>query len=101
MFDGDEMNIHLAQSVQTRNELKHIANVKLQIIGSKDSSPIIGCVQDALSGAYLLTQPEVKIKGSDVASFLCNTSSETKNQIDMNKIYTDHEIFSHIILISL
>ena len=91
------MNIHLAQSVQTRNELKHIANVKLQIIGAKDSSPIIGCVQDALSGAYLLTQPEVKIKGSDVASFLCNTSSETKNEIDMNKIYTGHEIFSHII----
>jgi len=97
MFDGDEMNIHLAQSVQTRNELKHIANVKLQIIGAKDSSPIIGCVQDALSGAYLLTQPEVKIKGSDVANFLCNTSSETKHEIDINKIYTGHEIFSHII----
>ena len=27
-FDGDEMNIHLAQSIQARNELKRIANVK-------------------------------------------------------------------------
>ena len=91
------MNIHIAQSVQARNELKRIANVKYQIIGAKDSSPIIGCVQDALSGSYLLTKLNTQIKGSDVANFLCNTSSETKNEIDLNKIYTGHEIFSHII----
>ena len=97
MFDGDEMNIHIAQSVQARNELKRIANVKYQIIGAKDSNPIIGCVQDALSGCYLMTKLDTKIKGSDVANFLCNTSSDTKNEIDPNKIYTGHEIFSHII----
>ncbi len=97
MFDGDEMNIHSAQSIQARNELRRIANVSLQIIGAKDSNPIIGCVQDALSGAYLLTQQDVRVKGHDVANFLCNTSSETKFEIDMNKIYTGHEIFSYII----
>ena len=96
-FDGDEMNIHIAQSVQARNELKRIANVKFQIIGAKDSNPIIGCVQDALSGAYLLTQDNIKIKGSDVANFLCTTSSETKTEIEMDKMYTGKEIFSHII----
>ena len=92
-----EMNIHMAQSVQAINELKRIANVKYQIIGAKDSNPIIGCVQDALSGCYLLTKLDTKIKGSDVANFLCSTSSDTKNEIDPNKIYTGHEIFSHII----
>jgi len=46
----------MAQSIQTINELKRIANVKYQIIGAKDSNPIIGCVQDALSGCYLLTK---------------------------------------------
>jgi DNA-directed RNA polymerase II subunit RPB1 len=96
-FDGDEMNIHIAQSIQARNELKRIANVSLQIIGAKDSNPIIGCVQDALSGAYLLTLPDVRIKGSDVANFLCNTTSEYKFEIDKNKIYTGHDIFSYII----
>jgi len=97
MFDGDEMNVHIAQSIQARNELRRIANVALQIIGAKDSNPIIGCVQDALSGAYLLTQPDVRVKGIDVANFLCNTSSDTKFEIDMEKIYTGHEIFSYII----
>jgi DNA-directed RNA polymerase beta' subunit len=97
MFDGDEMNIHLAQSVQARNELKRIANVKYQIIAAKDSNPIIGCVQDALSGSYLLTKLNNKIPGTEVANFLCNTSSDTKFEIEKDKLYTGHEIFSHII----
>ena len=97
MFDGDEMNIHIAQSVQARNELKRIANVKYQIIGAKDSNPIIGCVQDALSGCYLLTKLNNKISGADVSNFLCTTSSDTKFEIDKNKTYNGHEIFSHII----
>jgi len=91
------MNIHLAQSIQARNELKRIANVKFQIIGVKDSNPIIGCQQDALSGAFLLTQKNVKIKGSDAANILCNTSSKTKYELDMNKEYTGLEVFTKII----
>ncbi len=97
MFDGDEMNIHLAQSIQARNELKRIANVQYQIVGVKDSSPIIGCQQDTLSGAYMLTEPNVGLKGWEVANILCNTTSDTKFAIQMDKEYTGHEIFSHII----
>ena len=97
MFDGDEMNIHLAQSIQARNELKRIANVQYQIVGTKDSSPIIGCQQDTLSGAYMLCEPNVRIKGWEVANILCNTTSDTKFEIEMNKEYTGHEVFSHII----
>ena len=96
-FDGDEMNIHLAQSIQARNELKRIANVQYQIVGAKDSSPIIGCQQDTLSGAYMLSEPNVRIKGWEVANILCNTTSDTKYEIEMNKEYTGHEVFSHII----
>lgn len=97
MFDGDEMNIHLAQSIQARNELKRIASVQYQIVGAKDSSPIIGCQQDTLSGAYFLTDPSVKLKGWEIANIICNTTSNTKLDIKMNKEYTGHEIFSHII----
>ena len=92
-----EMNIHLAQSIQARNELKRIANVQYQIVGVKDSSPIIGCQQDTLSGAYMLTEPTVRLKGWEVANILCNTTSDTKFKIKMDKDYTGHEIFSQII----
>jgi hypothetical protein len=96
-----EMNIHLAQSIQSRNELKRIANVQYQIVGVKDSSPIIGCQQDTLSGAYMLTDPNVKVKGWEIANILCNTTSETKFDIEMDKEYTGHEIFSHIIPVGI
>ena len=95
------MNIHLAQSIQARNELKRIANVQYQIVGVKDSSPIIGCQQDTLSGAYMLTEPNVRLKGWEVANILCNTTSENKFDIEMNKEYTGHEIFSHIIPVGI
>ena len=101
MFDGDEMNIHLAQSIQARNELKRIANVQYQIVGVKDSSPIIGCQQDTLSGAYMLTEPTVRLKGWEVANILCNTTSDTKFEIEMDKEYTGHEVFSHIIPVGI
>ena len=100
-FDGDEMNIHLAQSVQARNELKRIANVQFQIVGVKNSSPIIGCQQDTVSGAYMLSEPNVKIMGYEVANILCNTTSETKFNIIMDKEYNGHEIFSHIIPVGI
>ena len=95
------MNIFLAQSIQARNELKRIANVQYQIVGVRESSPIIGCQQDTLSGAYMLTDPSVKLKGWEVANILCNTTSETKFNIKMNEEYTGHEIFSHIIPVGI
>ena len=96
-FDGDEMNIHLAQSVQARNELERITNVKYQIVGAKNSNPIIGCVQDTVSGAYLISQKDSKIEYFDACNFLCNTSSKNKVKLKKNKNITGSELFSYII----
>lgn len=95
-FDGDEMNIHLAQSIQARNELNRIANVKYQIIGSKDSNPIIGCKLDAIAGAYLLSVDK-SIPYDIAANLLCCTSSSIKNQLEKGKSITGRELFSYII----
>ena len=96
-FDGDEMNLHLGQTIQSRNEIELLANVMYQIIGAKTSNPIIGCQQDSISGAYMLSVSTKKIKGKDVANMLCNTSSIKKYNIDLDKEYTGNEIFSFII----
>ena len=95
-FDGDEMNIHLAQSVQARNELDRIANVKYQIIGGKDSNPIIGCKLDAIAGAYLLSVDKM-IPYDIAANLLCCTSSPIKYQLEKGKSVTGKELFSYII----
>jgi len=96
-FDGDEMNIHLAQSIQARNELEKIANVKFNIIGARDSNPIIGCVQDTLTGAYVLSFPDTKIDYHTACNILCGTTSEFKFNLEKNKDLTGYELFSQII----
>ena len=55
-FDGDEMNMHVPQSEQTRIEINTLASVSTQIISPADNKPIISLVQDTCVGAYLLTR---------------------------------------------
>ena len=97
-FDGDEMNIFVAQSIQAKNELARITNAKYQIIHAKNSNPIIGCVQDTLIGAYMLSKDDVKIERSDALNMLANTSVIDKIIIPKDKKYlTGKEVFSYLI----
>ena len=90
------MNCHLAQSIQARNELERIANVKYQIISAKDSNPIIGCVQDSLSGAYIMSMDN-NINYNMACNLLCNTSSLSKSQLKKGETFNGKQVFSHII----
>ena len=58
-FDGDEMNMHVPQSIQAQSELINIASVNHQIISPRENKPIITIVQDTLLGIYKLTQSEI------------------------------------------
>ena len=58
-FDGDEMNMHVPQSIQAQSELINIAAVNHQIISPRENKPIITIVQDTLLGIYKLTQSEI------------------------------------------
>jgi DNA-directed RNA polymerase II subunit RPB1 len=101
-FDGDEMNIHVGQSTIARNELRAIANVKNQIISAKNSNPIIGCTQDALSGAYLLTTSDYKLNYYDFCNIISTTSYVNnfingKFKVSKKDKIDGRECFSYII----
>jgi len=57
-FDGDEMNMHVPQSLAAMCELINIATVKRQIISPSENKPIITIVQDTLMGVHKLTSYE-------------------------------------------
>ena len=57
-FDGDEMNMHLPQSIQSRYELEHLTLVPTQIIDPGKCQPVIYIVQDTIIGSYELTQDD-------------------------------------------
>jgi len=56
-FDGDEMNLHLPQSVEAATELREIAAVPKQLISPRLSKPLVSVVQDTLVGVNRLTRP--------------------------------------------
>lgn len=67
-FDGDEMNLHVPQSIQTMSELKDFASVPYHIIGPKDGKPIIEVVQDTMLGSFRLTKDHVRISDKTFAN---------------------------------
>ncbi|KAL6413671.1 DNA-directed RNA polymerase II subunit rpb1 [Ilyonectria robusta] len=53
-FDGDEMNLHVPQSEETRAEVKELCLVPLNIVSPQKNGPLMGIVQDSLAGVYKL-----------------------------------------------
>ena len=54
-FDGDEMNIHIPQSVEAQTELKMVSAAKHHIISPQSSKPNMCIVQDSLLGSYKMS----------------------------------------------
>eukprot|EP00906_Rhabdomonas_costata_P031062 RCo043905 len=55
-FDGDEMNLHVPQSLLSKAELIHMMLVPKNIITPQASRPCMGIVQDSLLGCNRLTK---------------------------------------------
>ena len=69
-FDGDEMNMHVPQSVQTRTELLNLTLVPLQIISPREHKPVISLVQDSLLGINRLTNDGVYLNREEMMNIL-------------------------------
>ena len=54
-FDGDEMNMHLPQSLESKSEIMNIMHVPKQIVSPQSNRPVMGIVQDTLIGCKIFT----------------------------------------------
>ena len=69
-FDGDEMNMHIPQSLQTFTELEQICLVPYHIISPGTSTPCMSIEQDTLLGAYLLTIQNIKLRRDQMNNYM-------------------------------
>ena len=69
-FDGDEMNMHVPQSIQAATELRYLAAVRKQIISPSTNSPIIRPSQDNLLGLYKITEDDVFFTHREVMNLM-------------------------------
>jgi DNA-directed RNA polymerase II subunit RPB1 len=60
-FDGDEMNMHVPQTHDSRVEIRNLTMVPLNIVSAQRNKPIISIVQDTLLGSSLITRRDTFI----------------------------------------
>ena len=69
-FDGDEMNMHVPQSLETKAEVREIMHVPRQIVAPQSNKPCMGIVQDSLLGVMRLTMRQTFLAKEDVMNLL-------------------------------
>ena len=78
-FDGDEMNLYLAQSVMASTEIEELVCVPNQIISPQSNKPVIGCIMDTVVGANNITRKSTKLNFKEIMSMLPHISTFNGN----------------------
>ncbi|KND04665.1 DNA-directed RNA polymerase II subunit RPB1 [Spizellomyces punctatus DAOM BR117] len=69
-FDGDEMNLHVPQSYETKAELMELCMVPKQIVSPQKNAPVMGIVQDTLCGIRKFTKRDTFLRRDFVMNLL-------------------------------
>jgi DNA-directed RNA polymerase subunit A' len=91
-FDGDEMNLHIPQTEEAQVEAVELAAVPRNIRSPRFSGPIIGAVRDHLSGLYLLTHGDTKLKREDFVQLIRAVDPDI--EVPNKETLSGKEIFS-------
>ena len=95
-FDGDEMNLHIPQTEEARAEAEILMEVQTQLISLRYGLSIIGCVQDAISGNYILTK-SLKMSRHEAVDLLAAIGVEEFSKLPRKESIDGKEIFSALI----
>ncbi len=96
-FDGDEMNLHIPQTEEARAEAELLMLVQTQLISPRYGLSVIGCVQDAISGNYLLTRKDFSIKREEAIDILSFVGVEDLSRLPKKDFVSGKEVFSVIL----
>lgn len=95
-FDGDEMNLHMPQDVESESELINLAAVPYQIISPSNNSPIIGIYQDSMLGSYKFTRDVIHFTKQEAMNLLMMYNKVDISMFKKDGMITNFEILSQI-----
>ncbi len=77
-FDGDEMNVHVPQTVEARAEALLLMGVEYNLVTPRHGEPLVTATQDFLSACFLLTNRNVFYDRGQFCAIACycNDASE-------------------------
>ena len=68
-FDGDEMNFHALQTVESRAEAENLMAVKHNIITPQSHRPVMSFVMDAFLGTFEISRQDTFLNKSEIMSW--------------------------------
>ncbi|MFH1408379.1 MAG: DNA-directed RNA polymerase subunit A' [Nanoarchaeota archaeon] len=92
-FDGDEMNLHIPQTEEARAEAEILMEVQTQLISPRYGLSVMGCVQDAISGNYILTK-ELTLSRDDAVALLSSIGEDDYSKLPKRDQIHGREVFS-------
>ena len=95
-FDGDEMNLQIPQTEEARAEAEILMEVQTQLISPRYGLSVIGCVQDAISGNYLLTKG-LTLKRNEAVDILTAVGVTNFSKLPKRDSVTGKEVFSALV----
>ncbi|KAK8379225.1 hypothetical protein O3P69_019223 [Scylla paramamosain] len=69
-FDGDEMNLHVPQSMETRAEIENLHLTPRMVVTPQSNRPVMGIVQDTLTAVRKMTKRDAFLDKGEMMNLL-------------------------------
>ena len=96
-FDGDEMNMHMPQDIESVSELLNLAAVPWQIISPANNKSIVGIFQDSLLGSYRLTRKDIDFTPREAMNLLMAFNKINISDLPQSGDISSFSVLSQII----
>ena len=93
-FDGDEMNMHVPQSIASAMELRYLATVLRQIVSPRTNSAIIQLFQDTMTGTFRISQPTVQLPEHIAMNIMSRMKRPLSSYTRQNKAISGQDLIS-------
>ncbi|KAM0788234.1 hypothetical protein ACM66B_001388 [Microbotryomycetes sp. NB124-2] len=81
-FDGDEMNLHVPQTEESRAEAFQLMNVKRHLVSPRNGEPIIAATQDFITACFLITRRDTFLNRAEFTQ-ICSFFADANLHIDL------------------
>ncbi len=96
-FDGDEMNLHIPQTLEAQAEAKYLMAVENQVFSPRDGAVIIANGWDGVIGMYLLTQDDTMLSKDEAEHLLSTGGVRELPKAERNGMYSGKRVFSMLL----
>ena len=96
-FDGDEMNLHVPQSLEAQAEARYLMQPKDLILSPRDGKPIMAIEEDELIGMFFLTREGSSYTKDEACLMLSMVGIYELPKPDRKGLYSGKDIFSMLL----